>query len=551
MASFPGPRRRRVAVAADRSIRRALVSVSDKTGIERFARSLHDLGVELVSTGGTARLLAEAGVPATEVSALTGFPEIMDGRVKTLHPSVHGALLGRRGIDDEVMERHGIEPVGLLVVNLYPFARTVADPDCRFDEAVENIDIGGPAMLRAAAKNHAAVVVVCDPGDYSRIVEEMRAGSRTVGMQTRFELAAKAFAHTARYDAAIANFLGSIAAPDRHPLDRDRFPSTHTRQLTLQAVMRYGENPHQAAAFYRDPDEADGRPTIGDARLVQGKALSFNNVADADTALQCVGVLGAEPACVIVKHANPCGAAIAATPDEAYERAFRTDPTSAFGGIIALNRALDSVLAGAILERQFVEVLVAPSLGEGAAGVLANRPDIRVLVTGDEGASAASAARGSGTRLDVRSVRGGLLVQEADHDPVTAEGLEVVTRRAPTRAELADLLFAWRIAWFVKSNAIVYVGGGATRGIGAGQASRVHSARIARLKAEEEGLDLVGTVMASDAFFPFRDGVDAAAEAGVAAVIQPGGSRRDAEVVAAADEHGMAMVFTGVRHFRH
>ena len=551
MAFSPGRRNRRAAVTAEGRIRRALVSVSDKHGIEELARSLNAFGAELVSTGGTARLLGAAGIAVTEVSALTGFPEIMAGRVKTLHPNVHGALLGRRGIDDEAMREHGIEPIDLLVVNLYPFERTVADPNCRFDEAVENIDIGGPAMLRAAAKNHAAVAVVCDPADYPRIVEEMREGSGSIGAATRFELAAKAFAHTARYDAAIADFLGSVDDPGRHPMERSRFPRVHTRQLVLEAEMRYGENPHQAAAFYRDPWVPDAPPTVAGARLAQGKPLSFNNVADADAALQCVNALGAEPACVIVKHANPCGAAIAATPVEAYGRAFRTDPTSAFGGIVALNRALDAGLARTILGRQFVEVLVVPRLGEGAADALAVKPDVRVLIVDGLAEAAGTAARGKDGLLDIRSVRGGVLVQEADHDPVAADDLEVVTRRAPTPSEVADLLFAWRVAWFVKSNAIVYAGNRATRGIGGGQASRVHSARIARLKAQEEGLELGGTVMASDAFFPFRDGIDAAAEAGVAAVIQPGGSRRDGEVVAAADAHGMAMVFTGVRHFRH
>ena len=555
MASCPGRRDRRAAVTAEPRVRRALVSVSDKHGIEELARSLHALGIELVSTGGTARLLARSGLPVTEVSALTGFPEIMAGRVKTLHPKVHGGLLGRRGTDERVMERHGIAPIDLLVVNLYPFERTVADPGCHFDEAVENIDIGGPAMLRAAAKNHAAVAVVCEPGDYPRVAEELRRNRGRIGSRTRFELAAKAFAHTARYDGAIANFLGSIADPGRHPLERSPFPRFHTRQAVRHAQMRYGENPHQAAAFYRDPDAPDLASTVAGARLAQGKPLSFNNVADADTALECVGALGAEePACVIVKHANPCGAATAATTEAAYDGAFRTDPTSAFGGIVTLNRALDGKLARVILERQFVEVIVVPGLGEGAETVLAGKPDVRVLVTAAHREPAAAADRASGglhACLDVRSVRGGLLLQEADHDPVTPESLEVVTRRAPARAELADLLFAWRVAWFVKSNAIVYAAGGATRGIGGGQSSRVYSARIARLKAHDEGLDLDGAVMASDAFFPFRDGIDAAAEAGIAAVIQPGGSRRDAEVIEAADEHAMAMVFTGVRHFRH
>ena len=551
MDSSPGRHGRRAAVTADRRVRRALVSVSDKYGIEEFARSLHALGVELVSTGGTARLLGGCGIPVTEVSDLTGFPEIMAGRVKTLHPIVHGALLGRRGVDDEVMREHGIEPLDLLVANLYPFERTVADPGCGFDEAVENIDIGGPAMLRAAAKNHAAVTVVCEPNDYPRIVDELRKNGGSIGAATRFDLAAKAFAHTARYDGAISNFMGSIVDRLRQPIERDRFPRFHTRQVVRQAKMRYGENPHQAAALYRDPAAPDLGHTAAGARLAQGKPLSFNNVVDADTALECVNVLGADPACVIVKHANPCGAAIATTPAEAYHRAFRTDSSSAFGGIVAFNRTLDGDLARTIVDGRFVEVLVTPRLGEGAAAALAARPDVRVLVTGETSEPSVAASEGHRGHLDVRSVRGGVLVQEADHDPVTPDGLEVVTRRQPTASELTDLLFAWRIAWFVKSNAIVYAAAGATRGIGGGQASRVYSARIARLKAQEEGLELAGAVMASDAFFPFRDGIDAAAEAGIAAVIQPGGSRRDAEVVAAADEHGMAMVFTGVRHFRH
>ena len=538
-------------MAADRVIRRALISVSDKHGIEGFARALDGIGVELVSTGGTARRIAGAGLPVREVSDLTGFPEIMAGRVKTLHPLVHGGLLGRRGVDDEVMREAGIEPIDLLAVNLYPFRRTVARPDCRFEEAVENIDIGGPAMLRAAAKNHAAVAAVSDPDDYPGVVEEMRRNAGALSAETRYRLAAKAFAHTARYDAAIADFLGSVVDPGRHPLERTRFPKVLTRQFHRQAQMRYGENPHQAAALYHDPDAPGTEPGIAGARLLQGKALSFNNVADADTALECVRALGARPGCVIVKHANPCGAASARTADEAYEGAYRTDPASAFGGIVAFNRPLDGSLARTVLDRQFVEVLLAPSVTEGAAEVLAAKPDVRVLVATGPVAGSEDGDPGPGSSLDLRSIRGGLLVQEADHDPVVAEELVVATLRAPSAAELDDLVFAWRVARFVKSNAIVYARDGATLGVGAGQTSRVHSARIARLKAEEEGLDLRGAVMASDAFFPFRDGIDAAAQAGVAAVVQPGGSRRDAEVIAAADEHAMAMVLTGVRHFRH
>ena len=543
-------------MAAERAIRRALISVSDKPGIEEFARSLHGLGVELVSTGGTARLLGEAGIPVAEISGLTGFPEIMGGRVKTLHPLVHGGLLGRRGTDDEVMREHGIEPIDLLAVNLYPFERTIARPDCRLAEAVENIDIGGPAMLRAAAKNHADVATVSEPDDYPGVIEEMRRRSGALSAETRFALAVKAFAHTARYDAAIADYLGSVGGADRQPAERSRFPAVLAGRLVRQAELRYGENPHQAAALYRDRDAPAPGSTVAGARLAQGKALSFNNIADADAALQCVRALGAMPACVIVKHANPCGAAVAASACEAYERAFRTDPTSAFGGIIAFNRPFDGELARAVLERQFVEVIVAPAIaGADAAAALAAKPGVRVLVTGEpEDPSADGGDDGGGHRgasLDICSVEGGVLVQEADHDAVTADDLDVVTRRAPAPSELSDLLFAWRIVRFVKSNAIVYVRGGATVGIGAGQTSRVHSARIGCLKAEEEGLELRGSAMASDAFFPFRDGVDAAAEAGVAAVIQPGGSRREPGVSAAADEHGMAMVFTGVRHFRH
>ena len=536
-------------------VRRALISVSDKHGVEEFARSLHGLGVELVSTGGTARLLGEAGIPVAEISGLTGFPEIMGGRVKTLHPLVHGGLLGRRGTDDDVMCEHGIEPIDLLAVNLYPFERTIARPDCRLAEAVENIDIGGPAMLRAAAKNHADVATVADPGDYPGVIEEMRRRSGALSAETRFALAVKAFAHTARYDAAIADYLASVDGADRQPTERSRFPAVLAGRLVRQAELRYGENPHQAAALYRDRDAPAAGPTVAGARLAQGKPLSFNNLADADAALQCVRALGTMPACVIVKHANPCGAAVAASACEAYERAFRTDPTSAFGGIIAFNRPLDGELARAVLEHQFVEVIVAPSIaGADAAAALAAKPGVRVLVTEEPEEPFVDAAGDGSHRdasLDLRSVGGGILVQEADHDTVTANDLDVVTRRAPTPSELTDLLFAWRIVRFVKSNAIVYVRGGATLGIGAGQTSRVHSARIGRLKAEEEGLELRGSAMASDAFFPFRDGIDAAAEAGVAAVIQPGGSRRDPEVIAAADEHGMAMVLTGVRHFRH
>ena len=538
-------------------IRRALISVSEKGGIEEFARSLHRLGVGLVSTGGTARRLAAAELPVTEVSALTGFPEIMAGRVKTLHPRVHGGLLGRRGVDDEIMQEYGIDPIDLVVVNLYPFERISGCRDCGFAEAMEHIDVGGPAMLRAAAKNHAAVTVVVDAADYPRVIEEMQRSGGAVGAQTRFALAAKAFAHTARYDAAIANFLASVPDPARRPLQRNRFPEVYTRQFVKCAEMRYGENPHQAAAFYRDPHAPSAAPAVADARLAQGRPLSFNNVADSDTALECVRAFGEPPACVIVKHANPCGAAVADTVKEAYHGALRTDPASAFGGIVAFNRPVGEELARVLIERQFVEVLVAPAISDEALEVVAARPALRVLITdepraGGEAGGGGIGGDGSGrTGFELRSVRGGILVQETDHGGTASDGLEIATRRAPAPSELADLRFAWQVARFVKSNAIVFAREGATVGVGAGQASRVHSARIARLKAEEEGLDLGGAVMASDAFLPFRDGIDLAAEAGITAVIQPGGSVRDREVIAAADEHGMAMIFTGVRHFRH
>lgn len=532
------------------TIRRALISVSDKRGVEDFARELHARGVALISTGGTARQLADAGLPVAEVSEVTGFPELMDGRVKTLHPLVHGGLLGRRGTDDEAMAAHAIEPIDLLVVNLYPFEHTVARPDAGYDDAVENIDIGGPAMLRAAAKNHADVTVVVDADDYARVLEEMRANDGATTAHTRFELAAKVFAHTARYDAAIANFLNAMPGPGRPLSERERFPAVYTRQFIRQSTMRYGENPHQAAAFYRETDPSQlqpgAPPTLANARIVQGKELSFNNIVDADTALHCARAFDpARPACVIVKHANPCGVALADTLADAYERAFRADPTSAFGGILAFNRPLDGALARAVLERQFVEVIIAPAVHDEAAQALASKPNVRVLTTGEDADPVTPPA------LELKGLRGGLLVQEADRDQSAAQELEMVTRRAPTEAELADLKFAWQVARFVKSNAIVYAKDGATVGVGAGQTSRVYSARIARAKAEEEELPLAGASMASDAFFPFRDGIDAAAEAGISAVIQPGGSMRDAEVIEAADEHGMAMVFTRVRHFRH
>jgi phosphoribosylaminoimidazolecarboxamide formyltransferase / IMP cyclohydrolase len=520
-----------------RPVARALLSVSDKDGIVEFARGLQQLGVEILSTGGTARLLAKQGIAVIEVSDHTGFPEMMDGRVKTLHPMIHGGLLGRRGIDDEVMAQTGIAPIDLVAVNLYPFAATVAKPDCTFEDAIENIDIGGPAMLRAAAKNHAAVTVVVDPADYPAVLAGMQALGGAVGDALRFSLAVKAFEHTARYDGMIADYLGAIT-PDG---ERLRFPRTHNFQAQKVEDLRYGENPHQQAAFYHDHDAAAGN--VATARMIQGKALSFNNIADADTALECVKGF-AEPACVIVKHANPCGVAAAGTLTETYDRAYATDPTSAFGGIIAFNRPLDGVAARAIVERQFVEVIVAPAIDDAARAAFAAKPNIRVLACGEWPA-------GSEAGLDYRRVNGGLLVQDRDTGMIRRDALKVVTRRAPDARELDDLLFAWQVAKFVKSNAIVYCRDRTTIGVGAGQMSRVYSARIAAIKAADAGLEVKGSVMASDAFFPFRDGIDHAADAGVTAVIQPGGSLRDPEVITAADEHGIAMVFTGMRHFRH
>ncbi|RMF98794.1 MAG: bifunctional phosphoribosylaminoimidazolecarboxamide formyltransferase/IMP cyclohydrolase PurH [Gammaproteobacteria bacterium] len=514
------------------SISRALISVSDKAGIVELASGLASRGIELISTGGTAAALRQAGLDVTEVSQITGFPEIMDGRVKTLHPKIHGGLLGRRGRDDAVMAEQGIAAIDLLVVNLYPFEETIAQPGCTREAAIENIDIGGPAMLRAAAKNHADVAVVVDPADYGPLLEEL-ARSGGVGAATRRRLAAKAFAHTASYDAAIWHYLN-----EQEP--GEDFPSRLPLGLRRIEPLRYGENPHQRAALYALPGHAPAS-LIG-ARQRQGKALSYNNLADADAALECVKALSGT-ACVIVKHANPCGVGLGATAAEAYERAYATDPTSAFGGIIAFNCEVDAGLAGHIIERQFVEVMVAPAFSDDALAALAAKPNLRVLETGPLSPTP------PGWRL--QQIEGGLLVQDKDVARLAPEQLKVVSRRQPTEAELADALLAWEVVRFVKSNAIVYCGGGATLGIGAGQMSRVVSARIAAMKAAEAGLDLRGAAMASDAFFPFRDGIDAAAEHGIAVVIQPGGSKRDAEVIQAADEHGMAMLFTGMRHFRH
>ncbi len=517
------------------SVKRALISVSDKTGIEAFARSLTEMGVEILSTGGTFRLLRDSGIAVTEISDYTGFPEMMDGRVKTLHPRVHGGILARRGIDDAVMAEHDIQAIDMVVVNLYPFEQTVAEPDCSLEDAIENIDIGGPTMVRAAAKNHRFVSIVVNAGDYPCVIEELSSNNGALSLRTRFDLAIRAYEHTAAYDGAIANHFGGLVEGGSMT-----FPRTFNTQFHKVQEMRYGENPHQAAAFYREATPAEA--CIATAEQRQGKALSYNNVADTDAALECVKTF-AEPACVIVKHANPCGVATADTLLEAYQRAFATDPESAFGGIIAFNRELDAETAAAIVERQFVEVIIAPSISSDALVATSAKENVRVLACGEwEHAQPA---------LDYKRVNGGLLVQDRDLGVMTATDLSVVSQVKPTEAQLSDLLFAWKVAKFVKSNAIIYAAQGATIGVGAGQMSRVNSARIAGIKAEHAGLEVAGSVMASDAFFPFRDGIDNAAKAGISAVIQPGGSIRDEEVIAAADEHNMAMVFTGMRHFRH
>tara|TARA_R110001606_G_scaffold346892_3_gene495959 strand:+ start:73821 stop:75383 length:1563 start_codon:yes stop_codon:yes gene_type:complete len=517
-------------------IQRALLSVSDKTGVLELAQELTRLGVELLSTGGTAKLLQEAGLPVKEVSEHTGFPEMMDGRIKTLHPKIHGGLLGRRGTDEAIMAEHDIAPIDLVVVNLYPFEATIARDDCTLPMAIENIDIGGPTMLRAAAKNHASVTVLIDPSDYSRVLAQLE---KTGGVDdaTRFDLAVKTFEHTAHYDGAIANYLGKITASGK--VD---FPRTFNGQFHKAQDMRYGENPHQKAAFYTEAKPESG--TISAAVQIQGKALSYNNIADTDAALECVKSFPEAPACVIVKHANPCGVATADNLLTAYDLAYQTDTTSAFGGIIAFNRELDAATAQAIIDRQFVEVIIAPSVSDEAKAVVSQKANIRLLCCGEFSVQ-------QNQQLDYKRVTGGLLVQDRDTALITQDELKVVTKKAPTAEQMLDLLFAWRVAKFVKSNAIVYVSKQQTVGIGAGQMSRVVSSRIAGIKAEDAGLTVPGAVMASDAFFPFRDGLDAAAEAGISAVIQPGGSMRDNEVIAAADEHGIAMVFTGMRHFRH
>ena len=516
-------------------LRRALISVSDKTGIVEFAKALAADGVEILSTGGTCRLLRDEGVTVVEVSDHTGFPEMMDGRVKTLHPKIHGGILGRRGVDDAVMDAHDIPAIDLVVVNLYPFEATVARPDCTLEDAVENIDIGGPTMVRAAAKNHRDVAIVVSSGDYARVLEELAAYDGHTTLATRFDLAIRAYEHTAAYDGMIANHFGRLTEGGS-----EQYPRTFNLQLEKVQEMRYGENPHQSAAFYRDSRQTE--IGISNAEQLQGKALSYNNVADTDAALECVKGFDA-PACVIVKHANPCGVAVAEDLISAYDLAFHTDTESAFGGIIAFNRPLDGATAAAIVERQFVEVIIAPEVSEEAIAAVATKENVRLLRTGQW--STPVPAR------DFKRVNGGLLVQDRDDGMVTRGDLKVATEREPTDAEWDDLLFAWKVAKFVKSNAIVYAAQQRTVGVGAGQMSRVNSARIAAIKAEHAGLEVRGAVMASDAFFPFRDGIDNAAERGIAAVIQPGGSMRDEEVISAANDASMAMVFTGMRHFRH
>ena len=520
-----------------KKVSRALISVSDKNGIVDFARALQELNIELLSTGGTFRLLKENNISVTEVSDYTNFPEMMDGRVKTLHPKVHGGILGRRGVDDEVMEKHSIKPIDMVIVNLYPFASTVSDPTCTLPDAIENIDIGGPTMVRSAAKNHKDVAVLVNNNDYAEVVEELKKNQGQLKYQTRYELMVKAFEHTAGYDGMIANHFGARGTDNTA---RD-FSNTFNMQYFKTQEMRYGENPHQKAAFYTEASPTEA--SVATAKQLQGKELSFNNIADTDAALECVKQFD-EPACVIVKHANPCGVAVAADIGAAYELAFATDPESAFGGIIAFNRELDSKTARAICEKQFVEVIIAPTVSADASAVVAEKKNVRLLACGMWDSQRPN-------DFDYKRVNGGLLIQDRDNGMVCERDLKVVSKRIPTSSEMSDMLFAWKVAKMVKSNAIIYAKNNQTIGVGAGQMSRINSARIAGIKAEHAGLDVVGAVMASDAFFPFRDGIDNAGKAGISCIIQPGGSMRDDEVITAANEHGMAMVFTGMRHFRH
>lgn len=524
-------------------IKRALLSVSDKTGLIEFARALHDFGVELISTGGTAASLHQQNIPVTEVADFTGYQEIMDGRVKTLHPKIHGGILARRDKDIGVMAENQILPIDLVVVNLYPFAQTIAKQHCSFDDAIENIDIGGPAMVRAAGKNQQDVTVIVDPNDYAKVLSEMSDTYGTTSLATRSQLAAKAFAHTAEYDSKVAKYLAeqlidTVISTSMN--DHTCFPDEVSLSITKKLDLRYGENGHQKAAFYLD--KLSQQVSVSSAKQLQGKALSFNNIVDADTAVECVKQFD-KPACVIVKHANPCGVAVADNLLEAYQRAFQTDPTSAFGGIIAVNQCIHTQVAEQIINNQFVEVIIAPDFTESALAVLSTKKNVRLLETGQWEAVQPS--------YELKQVTGGLLIQDRDTGSVTQTDLSVVTTRQPPAEDINDMLFCWKVAKFVKSNAIVYAKNGMTLGIGAGQMSRVYSAKIAVLKAQEAGLDLKGAVMASDAFLPFRDGVDAAAKAGIRCIIQPGGSIRDDEVIAAANEFDMAMIFTGMRHFRH
>ena len=523
------------------TVSRALISVSDKTGIVEFAQALASLNVEILSTGGTYKLLKDNQVPVVEVSEHTGFPEMMDGRVKTLHPKIHGGILARRGVDEEVMQAHNIAAIDLVVVNLYPFAATVAKPNCSLADAIENIDIGGPTMVRAAAKNHASVGIIVNASDYATVITELKENG-SLSQLTRFDLAVKAFEHTAQYDGMIAQYLGARVGKENG--EADQFARTFNLQMDKVQDLRYGENPHQSAAFY--VESAAKEASVATAKQLQGKELSYNNIADTDAALECVKSFE-KPACVIVKHANPCGVAVSLEGIQtAYDLAYATDPESAFGGIIAFNRELDVATAQAIVDRQFVEVIIAPSIADGVLEVTAAKKNVRVLTCGTLPAIDARQPQ-----LDFKRVNGGLLVQDQDLGMITAADLKVVTERTPSAAEIDDLIFAWKVAKYVKSNAIVYAKDRQTIGVGAGQMSRVNSARIAAIKAEHAGLVVEGAVMASDAFFPFRDGIDNAAKAGIKCIIQPGGSMRDEEVIAAANEHGIAMVFTGMRHFRH
>ncbi|UDG80846.1 Bifunctional purine biosynthesis protein PurH [Candidatus Hartigia pinicola] len=525
-----------------RRIRRALLSVSDKTDVLQLAQALSQRGVELLSTGGTATLLNSAGLTVCEVSDYTGFPEMMNGRVKTLHPKVHGGILGRRGTDDDIMSQYQISPIDMVVVNLYPFSQTIIKPDCTLEDAIENVDIGGPTMIRSAAKNYKDVAIVVNRKDYAKIIKELDQHENSLNLSTRFDLAIKAFEYTASYDSIVANYFGTFVKPYYGDTTRlsGRFPRTLNVNFVKKQDMRYGENMHQNAAFYIENNLKEA--SISTATQIQGKALSYNNVADTDAALECVKSFD-EPACVIVKHLNPCGVAIGNNIYAAYHRAFKTDPTSAFGGIIAFNRNLDEETVQTIISRQFVEVIIAPSCSRNATAILATKKNIRVLTFGEWSQSLSA--------LDFKRVNGGLLVQDRDLGSVKQEQLNVVTKRKPTARELKDALFCWKVTKFVKSNAIVYSKNDMTIGIGAGQMSRVYSAKIAGIKAADEGLEVAGCVMASDAFFPFRDGVDAAAEVGVTCIIQPGGSIRDNEVIDAANAHAISMIFTNMRHFRH